>query len=300
MKRIVFNLLLITFGLFVISSCTKVIQVTVPNGSTLIVVDAFIDNTPQQAQTVHLSFTSNYFSNTVSPPPVLGATVTLKDLTNALTYAFTSDGKGGYVYTPVVKDSMATVGHKYQLNILYNGNTYTALSTLHPTTPVDSIDFRASRNDPEGKYPNDTSSPRIYYPIYAAIDIKGEEDYYWVKVSKNGVFYNGANQLNAFQDAGFPGTDGEPFLPPVCYFGLTPSSNPLYKGDVCTVEILSINENTSEFLAQLQGQLTNSQNGLFALTPQNVKTNIQLVSGTQQAIGWFNMGATTSRSRVAQ
>ena len=300
MKRTALNLLLLTFGLLLFGSCTKVIQVTVPNGTTLFVVDAFINNAPQQVQTVRLSFTSNYFSNTVNPPPVLGASVSLVDLTNAKTYTFSPDGKGSYNYTPLMNDSMTQINHKYQLNITYNENTYTALSTLHPTTLVDSIAFRSSGNDFAGNFPNDTTNPRKYYPIYLAQDIKGEADYYWVKVYKNGVFYNGPNQLNAFQDAGYSGTDGEFFLPPVCYFGLTPSTNPIYKGDVCTIEILSINENTTEFLGQLQGQLTNSENGLFALTPQNVKTNIQKTSGTLPVIGWFNMGATTSRSTVAK
>ena len=298
MKKTAFSLLLITCGILLSTSCTKVIDVTVPNGSTLVVVDAFINNAPQQPQTVRLSFTANYFSNT-NTPPVLGASVTLQDLTNAKTYTFTGDGAGNYTYNPVINDSMATINHAYQLNVSYNGNTYMALSTLHRTIPVDSIAFRSSGNDPYDHFPNDTTKPRRYFPIFLAMDKKGT-DYYWVKVYNNGAFYNGANQINVFQDAGYQGTDGDTLLPPVCYYGLTSSINPLYKGDVCKIEILSINENTLDFLGQLQGQLTNSQNGLFALTPQNVKTNIKQISGTQQAIGWFNMGATSSRSTVAK
>ncbi|HKC68520.1 MAG TPA: DUF4249 family protein, partial [Bacteroidia bacterium] len=125
MKKIILNILVI-FSLVFVTSCTNVIQVSVPTGSTLLVVDAFINNKPE-AQKVRLTTTADYFSNAPTPA-VLGATVTLNDLTNNVTYTFTPDGAGNYVYTPVVNDSMAVVTHKYQLNVSYNGNNYFALS----------------------------------------------------------------------------------------------------------------------------------------------------------------------------
>lgn len=296
MRKTILNILVICSLLF-ISSCTNVIQVTVPTaGSTFIVVDAFINNKPE-AQKVRLTTTADYFSNAPTPA-VLGATVTLNDLTNNLTYTFTPDGNGNYIYNPLFNDSMTVIGHKYQLNISHNGNNYFALSTLNKTTVVDSIIFRSTPRDLAGNYPNDTTTPRKFYPLVVARDIKGEADYYWLRVYKNGVFYNGPNQIKAFQDGG-DGSDGFLFNPQFSFFQLTPDENPIYRYDVCTIEILSINSNTNDYLAQLQTQLTNSENGLFAVTPQNVKTNIQQTAGTQKAIGWFNMGSSSSKSRIA-
>ena len=299
MKKNALYSISIIFSFLLITSCTSIIQVTVPNGSKQVVVDAFIDNS-SNPQKVRLTFNDNYFSN-VPTPPVLGASVSLNDLTNAKTYTFTPDGNGNYVYTPLFNDSMAQVGHKYQLNISYDGNSYFSLSTLKRTTFINSINFSSTRN-PKDTVPNaDTANPRRYYPYVHANDIPGPiEDYYWLKTFKNGVYYNQPNQLNAFPEGGFDGTDGYPFLPPVAFLGLTSGDNPIYKGDIFRADIYSINKDTYEFLTQMQSQLTNSQNGLFALTPQNVKTNLKQTAGTMAAVGWFNIGAVSSKSLVAQ
>ena len=294
------NLFFASFILLLIVSCTKVITVDVPSsGTKLVVVDAFISNS-SDTQKVRLTTTADYFSNTATPP-LLGATITLNDLTNAITYTFTPDGKGNYYYVPLANDSMAQITHKYQLNISANGNTYMALSTLNQTTVVDTIAFRSTGRDFSNQYPNDTTTPkRRFYPAFIAKDIAGADNYYWVKVYNNGIFYNQPKQMDFFQDAGYQGTDGDIFLPPVCFFQLTSDDNPIHRYDVCTIKILSINKDTYSFLNQLQTQLTNSQSGLFAVTPQNVKTNIQQTVGTQKAIGWFNMGAISAKSQVAK
>jgi hypothetical protein len=285
--------------LLIFASCTKVIQVSVPSGATLLVVDAFINNSAD-TQKVRLTTTADYFSNAPTPA-VLGATVSLNDLTDAKTYTLTPDGKGNYYYLPSSStDTMAQINHKYQLNVSYNGNSYFALSTLYKTTIVNAIRFRSTPTDYDNKYPNDTTTPRKYYPVAVARDIPGEENYYWLRVYKNGVFYNQPNQMDFFQDAGYQGTDGDTLLAPVAFFGLTSSTNPLFRYDVCTIEMLSINKDTYSYLTQLNTQLTNAQSGLFAVTPQNVKTNIQQTAGTLKAIGWFNMGAVTSKSQVAE
>jgi hypothetical protein len=296
-SRVTCYLILVTCYL---CSCTSIIQVTVPNGVQEVVVDAFLDNS-SNPQTVRLTFNASYFSN-VPTPPVLGATVSLTDLTNTKTYSFTPDGNGNYIYNPVINDSMAQLNHKYQLNIAYNRNTYNALSTLNRTAKIDTILFSSSgRNLKDTVSNGDTSSTRRYYPYVKARDPRGHiPDYYWLKIYNNGTFYNQPGQLNAFQDAGYNGTDGYPFLPPKAFEGLTSGENPIHRYDVCTAEIYSIDNNTFNFLNQLKTQLTNSQNGLFAVTPQNVKTNIQQSSGSLPAIGWFNMGAISIKSVIAR
>lgn len=286
--------------LITITSCTSIIQVSVPDGTQQLVVDAFIDNSLNK-QIVRLTTSANYFSQK-SCPPVLGATVSLTDLTKARTYSLTPDGKGNYTYTPILSDTMAYINHKYQLNISYSGNTYAALSTLYPTIPVDTILFRISQTDIGGKLPlSDTTKPRKYFPDLIAKDILGQDNFYWIKTYKNGVFYNQPSQMDFFEDSGgIYGIDGDTIQPPNNFFGLIDNNHPLYRGDTCLIEIYSINANTIDFLAQLQTQMTNSEAGLFAVTPQNVKTNIQQSSGNLPAIGWFNMAAVKSKKVVAK
>ncbi|MHB8260624.1 MAG: DUF4249 family protein [Bacteroidia bacterium] len=286
------------YCLLLLSSCTSVIQVSVPGGTTNLVIDAFLDNSAK-AQKVRITTSANYFSN-VPTPAVLGATVSLTDLTNTKTYTFTPDGSGNYIYTPIATDTMGLLKHKYQLNISYNGNTYFALSTMFQTMPVDTILFRSTRTDIDNKTPNDTTNPRSYYPLIIAQDIRGQVNYYWIKAYKNGVFYNKPDNMDFFQDGGYAGTDGNFIRPPYNFFGVIDNSKPYHRGDTCTIEIYSTDANTNDFLGQLQTQMTNAQSGLFAVTPQNVKTNVQQTSGTMPAIGWFNMAAVLSKSVVAK
>ena len=283
----------------VLAACTKVIQIDVPNGSTMLVVDAFLDN-DADTQKVRLTTTANYFNNSPTPA-VTGATVTLQDLTASKTYTLTDDGHGNYYQVgSVSNDTMMKRGHDYKLNISYNGNTYYATSTVHRTIAlIDSIAFRSSQTDVEDKYPNDTTKPRKFYPMIIAFDSTGT-DYYWQKMYKNGVFYHQPRQLNTYQDIGALNSDGGLLFFSVSFFQIIPESDPIHRNDTCMVKILSVNKDTYNFLIQLQTQLTNAQSGLFAVTPQNVKTNIKQTSGTLPAIGWFNTGLVKSKSRVAK
>ena len=256
-----------------ISSCTSIIQVSVPSGSKQLVVDAFLDNSAKP-QKIRLTFNDNYFSE-VPTPAVIGANVSLTDLTNNTTYTFTPDAQGNYIYKPIINDSMGQVNHKYQLNISYNGNTYLATSVLNPTIPVDTVLFRSNRTDIYNQYPNDTTNPKSFYPLLFAQDIKGQVNYYWIKTYKNSIRYDQPAQMNFFQDGGYVGTDGDFVRPPYNFFGLIDNDKPLYRYDTLKVEIYSTDANTNDFLLQMQTQMTNSQAGLFAVTPQNVKTNIK-------------------------
>jgi hypothetical protein len=197
---------------------------------------------------------------------------------------------------------MGYVNHKYQLNVSYSGNTYIALSTLNPTIPVDTILFRRTKTDIQGTTAlSDTTNPRQYFPLMIAYDPKGQNNYFWVKAYKNGVFYNQPGQMNFFENAGGAfGVQGGFIQPPNDFFGLIDNTNPYHRGDTCLLEIYSTDANTQGFLGQLQTQMTNAQSGLFAVTPQNVQTNVQQTSGTQPAIGWFNMAAVMSKSVVAR
>lgn len=292
MKKILPISMLLVLAL---SSCKDVIQVKLDKGDTLLVVDAFIDNS-SDTQNVRLTFTDNYFSNTHTPP-VLGATVTLTDLNNSATYSMTPDGNGNYRYFTQPGDTMAQVGHNYQLNVSYNGTDYTALSKLNRTTRIDTIIFKRKKGGAE----DTTKEPKKYYPYLVAKDTSGGTDYYWIKTYKNDVFYNQPEQMNVVQDAAGPGSDGLYFIPPVAFFVLTPGRDPCYYNDKCTIKIYSIDADTYDFLLQMQTQMTNAQAGLFAVTPQNVRTNIKISSGSgMKAIGWFNMGAVAKKSVFAR
>jgi hypothetical protein len=192
---------------------------------------------------------------------------------------------------------MSQIGHMYQLNVAYNGIAYAAVSKLNRTTTVDTILFKRKKGGGE-----DTSAtPKHYYPYLIAQDAPGATDYYWIRTYKNGVFYNRPGELNVVQDAGGTGTDGLFFIPPNAFFQLTGNSDAPERFDQVTIEIYSINSDTYDFWLQMQTQMSNSQAGLFATAPENVRTNIRNTSGYgMKSIGWFNIGASSSKSVYAQ
>jgi hypothetical protein len=75
-----------------------------------------------------------------------------------------------------------------------------------------------------------------------------------------------------------------PFIPPI-RSRVTDDNDPYQVGDSLRVEIWSINEETFEFLRQVESQMLNG--GLFARIPENVRTNITPQSPNTQALGWF-------------
>jgi hypothetical protein len=262
------------------TSCEDVIQIKLDEGAKLLVVDAFI-NDMRVSQNVRLTQTDSYFSGQ-NPPPVTNATVTLKDITVNKTYTFVNNNNGDYQYAITATDTIAFIDHSYELTINYDGKTYTSFTKQKRTTVIDSITYSF-------KEKNSFTEEGFYCKFWAFDPPGAEPDYYWVKAFKNGTFFNKGSQINlAFDGAYSAGADGFIFIPPIAE-AITPFGERYAFGDVCRVEIHSISKETYFFLIQVQTQTTNS--GLFATTPENVRTNINTPEGATKAIGWFNMAS---------
>jgi hypothetical protein len=183
------------------------------------------------------------------------------------------------------------VGHNYELTVTHQGNVFTSTSRMNRTAQVDSIisEFK------EGGGFADTDPG--YDMSFLGFDIPGDTiDYYWIKSFRNGVFFNKGGDINICADGAFGnGADGFPFIPPIAQ-GITPNGERFQKNDICRVEIHSINLPTYNFLTQVQTQTTNT--GLFATSPENVKTNIKSSSEKIKVVGWFCMSAVGFRERL--
>jgi hypothetical protein len=283
-KIVLFILVVIGF-----TSCEDVIQVKLDQGDPIITIDAFVNDMRSQ-QKVRLTFTNGYFSQTPNSP-VTGATVKVKDLTSGLEYNFTDNNDGNYVFNINSTDTLGRVGHNYELTVTHSGNVFTSTSRMNRTAQVDSIisEFK------EGGGFADTDPG--YDMSFLGFDIPGDTiDYYWIKSYRNGVFFNKGGDINICADGAFGnGADGFPFIPPIAQ-GITPFGERFQKNDVCRVEIHSINLPTYNFLTQVQTQTTNT--GLFATSPENVKTNIKSSSEKIKVVGWFCMSAVGFRERI--
>lgn len=279
-------LVLILAGIF--SSCEDVIQVKLDQGSKILVVDAFI-NDLRTTQKVRVTTTDSYFSGK-NPPGVVGANVVLKDLTNNNVFNFIDIGNGDYNFNLNSTDTIGYLNHNYKLEVTYNGYVYYSTSTEHRTTQIDSIGIR---------YRQATAFNQAGYVCTMwAFDKPGPvADYYWIKSFRSGAIFGKGSQINiAIDGATGAGADGFLFSPPIAR-GITPRGEVFNPAEVCRVEIHSISKETYFFLDQVQAQTTNS--GLFATTPENVKTNIIAPSGAPtKAIGWFNVGAVSFLERT--
>jgi hypothetical protein len=272
----------LSFLLPFIWACEDVIKVDLNESKAILTVDAFI-NQDIAKQTIRLSLTAPYFQNEVTPP-VRGAIVTLTNTTQNSVYTFADKGNGNYEYISPNGSPIGSVGNEYVLSVSYNGQAYSSRCISNRTTLVDSIvyEFDERNNEPNNK--------TGYYAQFYGSDVKGKQDFYWIRSYKNNVYINSPFTINYASDGtrnstpGLLGSDGLPFIPPI-RSRVTDDNDPYQVGDSLRVEIWSINEETFEFLRQVESQMLNG--GLFARIPENVRTNITAQSPNMQALGWF-------------
>jgi hypothetical protein len=276
------------------TSCEDVVQIKLDEGSKLYVIDAFVNNL-RNDQLVRITTNDSYFSNREAPG-VENAIVTLTDLNTYVSYSFNHTTKGKYVYALGTADTIGRVGHKYLLRVTINGDTYTSIAEQKRLAAVDSISavVDESPNAPTG--PN----KRFTCLLFARDKADNVADYYWIRTYRNDTLFNEPGDLNINID----GTGGVVNDSPVDTIDFTPPSTFLgfksYRAnDVCKVEVHAVTRDTYFFFFQAIAQINNG--GLFATTPENVKTNISTPDGAKlRSIGWFSMSGAVMKSKVVQ
>jgi hypothetical protein len=281
------------FSLFLLSSCEDVVQIKLDEGSKLYVIDAFV-NDLRKPQIIRVLNNDSYFSNREAPP-VTTANVILKDLTANTQYAFTYTDKGNYVFNLAPTETIAKVGHQYELNVTIDGDTYTALTIQKRTAGIDSIN--AEFNEGGGGF-GGPAEPFYFCTLFAKDKIDINPDYYWIKTYRNDTLFSAPGDINVCIDGtGGPVTsspeDSIRFTPPATFL----SFKTYQSGSTCRAEIHSLSRETYYFLVQAVAQVNNG--GLFALTPENVKTNIKTPEGAAiKGVGWFNMATVASKTKI--
>jgi hypothetical protein len=288
-----------SFFIFVavfLSSCEDVVQIKLDEGSKLFVIDAFVNNMYGK-QTIRVTTNDSYFSNRQAPP-VTDANVLLKDLTSGKSFQFVYSSNGNYDFNAAGADSLGLVDHQYQLNVTIDGYTYSSVTIEKRTASIDSISAEVFDPNAQGGFGGGPPGPPFSFcTLWAKDKADNNTDYYWVKTFRNDSLLFSANDINvsidgtngAVMDAG---VDSIAFTPPVTFIGFKQYQS----GTSCAVEIHSISKETYFFFVQAAAQINNG--GLFATTPENVKTNITTPADAKtKAIGWFNM-ATVTRKRI--
>jgi hypothetical protein len=292
--KTIYRPFLILLAALALTSCEDVVQVKLDEGSKLYVIDAFV-NDLRQEQKIRVVTNDSYFSNREAPP-ITNAVVKLKDLTAGKEFQFNYTTNGYYTYPIVAGDTIGKLNHQYELNVTIDGVTYTSLGTEKRTARIDSI--HAEYNDGNSGGFGPARNPFYLCELHAKDPSGANTDYYWIKTFRNDTLFSGPGDLNISIDGtNGPITDSPidstDFTPPITFLGF----KPYQKGNTCRVEIHSISRETLYFFVQASNQINNG--GLFATTPENVKTNIVTPSGTKtKAIGWFNVAKVETKTIV--
>jgi len=258
---------ILSLGLvFLFLSCQDIIKIDIPSGTPTLSVDAVLTNRGSR-DTVRLSTSSNYFSNTAFIP-FSGAKVILTDSLGA-SESLVEVSPGIFP----IKHTAAKLNHIYYLDI-YAGNDHfqakTLVKRLSPT--LDSIKFqyeaKSVRYDTAG-----------FYPYLFGQDLPGLGDYAWIRIYRNNHLLNQPRDLFPISDQL---TDGK------YYNGASIRTREAFQiNDIAKVEIWSISKDVYQYLDQIQTQTNNT--GIFQTTPSNVPTNILNMNpnSSHQATGYF-------------
>lgn len=122
--------LILLMALF--SSCEKVIDVNLNNAEKKFVIEAKVPDSRGAAR-VAISLTQN-FDEPNGTDPVTGASVKVTERGGAV-YTFTDSGNGYYGQA----DLVAEPGKTYDLEVVINGQTFTATSTVPTPVAIDSL-----------------------------------------------------------------------------------------------------------------------------------------------------------------
>lgn len=253
------SLILVIAGLF--SSCEQVIDLDLRDSDARLVVEAQVTDEPGSCK-VQLTRVVNYDA-TNEPNYVTGAVVTMND--NGTLVALQEVSPGKYA----APDLTGIPGHTYQLNVLVDGENYTATSTMPAHIPIDSIYTRFET------FFVDTNL--VTYFNYQ--DPAGLKNYY------RAIFAVGdslAKDIFVDEDTFY---DGQEVEQSIFSFNFEPVS-----GDTIHIELRSIDANTYKYFLTLS-EILGGQSGQLA-APANPTNNI-----SNGALGFFSAHA-VSRANV--
>lgn len=175
MRRYIKNITFLFTIIFV--SCEDVIDVKVSEGQERLVIEASLDwekGTSGNNQVIKLSKSSPYFDNNTNNI-VTGASVKVTNNNTLAEYIFNDENDGTYT----ISNFMPVIGHSYNLEVIYNGETYTGSETLTAVPDINRI-----TQSVEGGFDDELLEVNIYYT-----DPADEENYYLTKYVEEGDLF---------------------------------------------------------------------------------------------------------------
>ncbi len=258
-------------AILLLPACQQVVTVELNDAAPKIVIEGLIvDDTTHTA--VMVSKSGDYFTPSLTVDYLHNATVLLSD-GSGRTDTLHESAPGRYDGATI----SPRPGQTYGLKVISEGKEYTALSTMPPAVPLDSLSIEKDNTRGESRL-----------SVYAMFkDPPGTRNYYRLQ-----LYINGALPVSSLG------------IPQVRYNlytdKLTDGSNARYRlrigtvnpGDTITVKLLSIDRATYDYYNTLRTILSSDRSPL-SQAPANPNTNL---SGG--ALGFFSAQSASSRSIV--
>lgn len=253
----------------IIFSCTEAIDLTVPTESPRLVIEASLDwekGTLGNNQTIKLSLSTPYYDT--APNPVSGASVMVENATNGDVFIFNDQQDGSYTTTNFVP----IINNTYNLEVIYNSETYTAIETLISVSEINRIEQSLEGGSDEEEldltiyFDDPANEVNFYYITF----LEGE-DLLPTREIMSDEFTNG-NEMSLLYEED-PADEEDQILP----------------GDMVDIYLFGISETYYDFLNRLIEQ-ANSAGDPFATVPTRLKGNFtNLENPENYAFGYFRV-----------
>lgn len=263
MKKIYLYILLLSTTLF--TSCEEVVNVDLSNAEPKLVIEAIIKwekGTTGENQTIKLSLTNDFYTNDVLPAN--GAIVTV---TNSADVVF------DFVQVPntenyVCNNFQPVIGETYRLEILYDGEIYTASNTLFSTPDI----LNVTQETVDGISGEDEIQIKYFYQ-----DNGAEENYYLLRVK------NPNKQIPEF------GAVSDEFFQGNLMFGFYGSSE-TEPGITLDLSVQGISRGYHDYMNKLISIAGSGSGNPFATPPATVRGNIINVTNNNNfPLGYFHL-----------
>lgn len=275
MKKILLYSILLFTTLFT-TSCEEVVNVELDNSNPKLVIDAIIKwqkGTTGENQTIKLSLTNDFYTNEILPAN--GAMVTITNSSDVVFNFIEVPTTGEYVcdnFQPVI-------GETYRLEILYEGDIYTATSTLYATPDI----INVTQETVPGIGGEDEIQIKFFFQ-----DNGLEENYYLLGVK------NPNKQIPEY------GVVSDEFFQGNVMFGFYGSSE-TEPGITLDLSVQGISKSYHNYMNKLITIAGSGSGNPFATPPATIRGNItNTTNNNNYPLGYFELGEVSTVNYLVQ
>ncbi len=258
----------------IVASCEDVVDVKLDTAPPKLVIDASINwfkGTSGSVQKIKLSTTTGFYDTEI--PAVSGAVVQIKNSANTIFSFVETPNTGEYTcsnFTPVI-------GETYELTVVTNGETYTAVEKMMGVPNIDRIE----QKDDAG-FSGDEIEVKFYFK-----DNANEANNYMTTFETDIVVYP---YYSVFDDEFFQGNES--------YGSYTHQD--LAPGNEMKMALYGISKDYLNYMNILLSA-SQDQYGPWSTTPTNVRGNfINHTDSKNFALGYFRLSEVDKRDYTIQ